>query len=142
MKFKKLGLIGVLSISISQAARADITPFQGEPGVIVCSGTTTYGPAKITISTLQRKAIVSGAYLSRPQVFKNLTQKYGIMTAPGLAVYFLNAYGCLRNATILTTFRDSNSSDSGYVEVMKVGVCSGGRTSDDACGVSVPQEIK
>jgi hypothetical protein len=119
------GLIVLLSLG---TAKADV----------VCSGNTAFGVAKVVVSNQGDKVTVTGAGLENPQIFTNLTQKHGIITAPGLAVFFENEYGCLRDATIITAFSHDvgdDSGDAGYVDTMRVAVCSGGTTPDRICGL-------
>lgn len=98
---------------------------------IVCIGETRMG-TKAQVEIADNAVTVSGGSLSAPRVFKNLARANGLITARGLAVSFQNHYGCIRRATIITEFTDLI--DAGYMEVMKVGACTGGSTPDSICG--------
>jgi len=119
-KMKMNCVIGAVLSLLTGIAHADI----------VCEGQTdNYGPAKVEISPTQVR--VSGAGLSTPRVFKNLSIANGLITAPGLAVRTENHFGCVRNALIITDFREPIG--AGYMGILKVDTCTGGSTPDNLC---------
>ena len=96
---------------------------------IVCKKSTEYGEHKVTIT--DSKVTVSLPGFSQPRVFTNLQHANGLITDDGLAVYFENHYGCIRNAIIITDAREPFN--AGYMRPMDFGTCSGGSTPDDLC---------
>jgi hypothetical protein len=100
---------------------------------IVCEGTSSSSGDDVRIEIAKDSVILSGRSLERPRVVKNLTRVNGLITAPGLAITMENQYGCLRNAVIISEFREPLN--AGYMEVINIGLCSGGSTSDEVCGI-------
>jgi hypothetical protein len=120
--FLILALGGAAMLS-SLAAKAEI----------VC----TDGPNTVRISNDWKTATVSGPELEEPQVYGNLSELHGVLTAPGFAFYVRNAYGCWRDATVITAFRvfeGDDPNDAGYTGVRQFAVCGGGSTPDKICG--------
>lgn len=110
----------LLATSLSLAAESKI----------VCQKTTSTGEiGRVEIS--EDEVVVTGGFLHKPHVFKNLTKVNGLITAPGLAITMDNHYGCLRNAVVITEFREPFG--AGYMDVVHMGTCSGGSTPDALC---------
>lgn len=95
---------------------------------IVCKGQGAY---PITVKITDSKVIVSGAQLTRPRIFTNLDIANGLITSHGLAVTFKNHYGCIREARVITEYKEPF--DAGYMDTFELGTCSGGSTPDQIC---------
>lgn len=118
---KYLGFATVLlAASLSMAAESKI----------VCQKTTGSGQIG-RVEITEDEVVVTGGFLEQPHVFKNLTRVNGLITAPGLAITMKNHFGCLRDAVVITEFREPFG--AGYMEVVNMGTCSGGSTPDAIC---------
>ena len=98
---------------------------------IVCEGTSSATGSKFSVEIAENQVTVSGGLLSKPRVFKQLTEVNGLITAAGLAVTMKNEYGCMRDATIITELREPIN--AGYMETLHVDTCKGGSTPDQLC---------
>jgi hypothetical protein len=114
-------VIGTLIIMSSLTLKANAN--------IVCSGQSQVGPVKIEVAEDQIQ--VSGGLLSEPRIFTNLKHENGWTRAPSLAIKIDNHFGCMRNAVIITEFREPL--DASNLEVIKVDLCYGGSTPDSSC---------
>lgn len=133
-------MASLLSFGFSAVAQAGHMGGRARPGIVVCQGETGFGKATVTIDRHNRRVVVEGEQMKEPQVFENLSEQYGMLTGPGIAVHYRNEFGCLRNAHIMTAFRDSDPRDWGYVQTLRVSVCSGGHLRDELCGVAQGRE--
>src|SRR5437868_8979695 len=89
---------------------------------VVCVGKDSSGN-EVRIEIAKSSVTLSGGLLHQPRVISNLTKVNGLTTAPGLAITMENDYGCLRDAVIISEFREPLN--AGYMEVVNVNVCSG-----------------
>lgn len=103
---------------------------------IVCRGQTVLGPAEVDIA--DGSVTISGAALSKPQVYASLDDQYDgheteLITAPGLSISFQNWYGCIHNAKITANFRDASQGGVGLITTLEASQCRGGSTPDQLC---------
>ena len=125
MKQIILALGSVLAITSTAAASRNI----------ICKGSLSMGDVG-QVQILDNTVIVTGGFLKKPNIFKIQSEVNGLITAPGLAVTYANHYGCIRQATVITEFREPFG--AGYMETVNINTCSGGSTPDELCRPSNP----
>jgi hypothetical protein len=141
---------------LSVALIAGLASLTAKAETLVCEGQVDfYGQIQNFKVTVQGQGIgqaytqsqvdrieVQGASLEQPNVFENANDYWdghanGMITAPGFAMTYENAFGCIRNVTITTDFRGDVKSEGETVgHVMQSAVIKSCKSAERACSQS------